>query len=31
MVLDTVCQLFSRHFFNFLIDGETPKIAFNEA
>eukprot|EP00347_Sterkiella_histriomuscorum_P024050 403332474 len=31
MILDEVCSLFSRHFYFFLQDGETPRKAFVEA
>jgi len=31
LILDEVCQLFARHFYYHLLDGYSPKIAFNEA
>lgn len=31
MVLDEVCGLFGRHFYFHLLDGYTPKVAFQEA
>ena len=30
MILDEVCQLFARHFYFHLLDGYTPKEAFEE-